>query len=68
MNPADKTLFAIYLIEDEHGFVTVTSDHYGPGINSYQLGMHLLGELNQIQRVEPDVLKIERLAFLPRTQ
>lgn len=68
MKPEHRTLFAIYLMEDEHGFVTVESDHYGPGINSYQLGMQLLLDLKQIERHCPEELTVNQLAYLPRTQ
>lgn len=64
----DKTMFAIYLIEDEQGFIVVKSDHYGPGFNSYTLGMQLLENLNDASVVHPEALRVETLDYLPRAQ
>lgn len=63
-----KTLFAIYLIEDERGMVTVKSDHYGPGFNSYGLGISLLQDLRDIEIVNPDFVQVQSLEYLPRAQ
>ena len=63
-----KTMFAIYLIEDEDGMVTVQSDHYGPGVNSYNLGIGFLMQLAECQMDNPGKVKVEPLAYLPRAQ
>ena len=63
-----KTMFAIYLIEDDKGLVTVQSDHYGPGTNSYNLGMGFLRQLAECQINNPNKIKVEPLAYLPRAQ
>lgn len=63
-----KTMFAIYLIEDEEGTVTVQSDHYGPGVNSYNLGIGFLMQLAECQMDNPEKVKVEPLAYLPRAQ
>ncbi len=63
-----KTLFAIYLIEDDQGVVTVKSDHYGPGFNSYGLGMSLLQDLRDMEIINPDVIQVQSLEYSPRTQ
>lgn len=70
MNRMDKpkTLFAIYLIEDEHGVITVKSDHYGPGFNSYGLGMSLLQDLRDMEIVNPGAIEVQSLDYLPRAQ
>ena len=70
MVPMDKpkTMFAIYLIEDESGVVTVQSDHYGPGMNSYNLGIGFLMQLAECQMDNPGKVKVEPLAYLPRAQ
>lgn len=68
MKPSDKTLFAIYLIEDEKGFVTIQADHYGPGFNSYFLGMQLMHQLEAMVDSCPEQVTIESLAYLPRAQ
>jgi len=64
----DKTLFAIYLIEDDQGVVTVKSDHYGPGLSSYGLGMALLADLKDMEMVNPDLIHVHSLQYLPRPQ
>lgn len=63
-----KTLFAIYLIEDEHGVVTVKSDHYGPGFNSYGLGMSVLEDLRDMAILNPESIEVQSLDYLPRAQ
>lgn len=63
-----KTMFAIYMIEDDHGVVTVQSDHYGPGMNSYTLGMRFLLQLAECEFDCPEKIKVEPLAYLPRAQ
>lgn len=63
-----KTLFAIYLLEDEQGVVTVKSDHYGPGLASYGLGMALLSDLKDMEMVNPDLIHVQSLQYLPRPQ
>jgi len=63
-----KTLFAIYLMEDEHGVITVKSDHYGPGFSSYSLGMSLLQDLRDMQSINPEMIEVQSLAYLPRPQ
>lgn len=63
-----KTLFALYLIEDNHGVVTVKSDHYGPGFNSYELGMSILEDLREMAILNPDILEVQSLDYLPRAQ
>lgn len=63
-----KTLFAIYLIEDEDGRVVVKSDHYGPGFNSYGIGVSLLQNLRDIEIVHPEFVEVQSLEYLPRTQ
>lgn len=70
IKPMDKpkTMFAIYLMEDEDGTVTVQSDHYGPGMNSYNLGIGFLMQLAECQMDDPGKVKVEPLAYLPRAQ
>lgn len=63
-----KTLFAIYLIEDEHGVITVKSDHYGPGFNSYGLGMSMLQDLRDMEIINPGMIEVQSLEYSPRTQ
>lgn len=58
-----KTLFAIYLIEDEAGFVTVRSDHYGPGLNSWQIGMEILHNLKLLEVTESEMLNVQTVQY-----
>ena len=48
-----QTLFAIYLVEDDAGYITVKSEHYGPGMNSYHLGIEILENLKALEPTEP---------------
>ena len=67
MNKA-PTFFGIYIYEDEKGNLRVLSDHYGPGMNSYTLGMELLGRVLECELHNPEKVKVEPLAYLPRPQ
>lgn len=59
----NKTLFAIYLIEDENGFVTVKSDHIGYGMTSYELGIEILANLKMAEKLNPDVLSVDYMYY-----
>jgi len=37
-----KTLFAVFLMEDENGIVTVRTEYVGQGEQSFHLGMEIL--------------------------
>ena len=63
-----KTMFVIYLEEDDLGRVTVKSDHYGPGFNCYEIGTTIIQNLHDIADNNPDVLRVQSLYFLPRPQ
>ena len=63
-----KTMFAIYLMEDEEGFVRVRADHYGPGEASYFLGMEMLGYLKHTERENPSHMKVEGVFYALQTQ
>jgi hypothetical protein len=56
-----KTLFAIYLVEDESGFVTVKSDHIGQGMVSYEIGLEILSNLKIAEAIHPEILSVEYL-------
>jgi hypothetical protein len=56
-------MFAIYLSEDAAGFVTVSSDHYGPGLNSWQIGMEILHNLHALERSERDLLAVQNVTY-----
>jgi hypothetical protein len=58
-----KTLFAIYLVEDENGFVTVKSEHIGDGMTSYELGIEILANLKTAEVMNPDVLSVEYMYY-----
>lgn len=62
------TLFAIYLIEDENGFVTVKSDHIGHGMTSYELGIEILANLKTAEVMNPDVLSVDYMYYSDQFQ
>jgi len=64
----NKTMFAIYLMEDESGFVRVRADHYGPGEASYSLGMEMLMFLKHTERENPSNMKVEGVFYALQTQ
>jgi hypothetical protein len=63
-----KTMFNICLMEDEHGFVTVSADHYGPGEASYFFGMQMLLYLKRIEKENPSNMKVEKISYASKTQ
>jgi len=63
-----KTLFAIYLVEDESGFVTVKSDHIGHGMMSYEIGLEILANLKMAEKLNPDILSVEHMYYSDQFQ
>jgi len=58
-----RSLFAIYLVEDENGFVTVKSDHIGQGLMCYEIGVEILANLTAAEIMNPEVLSVEYLNY-----
>ena len=63
-----KTLFAIYLVEDESGFVTVKSDHIGHGMISYEIGLEILANLKRAEALNPEVLSVDYMYYSDQFQ
>jgi hypothetical protein len=63
-----KTLFAIYLVEDESGFVTVKSDHIGHGMMSYEIGLEILANLKMAEALNPEVLSVDYMYYSDQFQ
>jgi hypothetical protein len=59
----NKTLFAIYLVEDESGFVTVKSDHVGHGMMSYEIGIEILANLKIAEKLNPGILSVDYMYY-----
>jgi hypothetical protein len=55
-----RTLFAIFLMEDEDGRITVRSDYIGQGKNSFDIGVDILERLQFLSR-HSDKLRIENV-------
>jgi len=64
----NKTLFAIYLVEDESGFVTVKSDHIGQGMMSYEIGLEILANLRMAEKLNPDILSVDYMYYSDQFQ
>jgi hypothetical protein len=45
-----KTLFAVFLMEDEEGIVTVRTEYIGQGVHSFHLGMEILQGLTILEK------------------
>lgn len=54
-----RSMFAVFIMEDEDGFMTVRTDYIGQGINSFDLGMEVLGGLRHLEATTYDQLHIE---------
>jgi len=53
-----KTLFAVFLMEDENGIVTVRTEYVGQGEQSFHLGMEILEGLMILETMS-DTLYVE---------
>ena len=58
-----KSLFAIYLVENEKGFVTVKSDHVGEGLMCYEIGVEILTNLKIAEHMNPELLRVDYLYY-----
>ena len=63
-----KTLFAIYLVEDESGFVTVKSDHIGHGMMRYEIGLEILANLKMAEALNPEILSVDYMYYSDQFQ
>lgn len=54
-----NSLFSIHLIEDEDGHITVIAESIGNGINSFNIGHHLLLHLSEIEMQEPRLMTVQ---------
>jgi hypothetical protein len=50
-----KTLFAVFLMEDENGIVTVRTEYVGQGEHSFHLGMEILEGLMILEKMTDNV-------------
>ena len=50
-----KTLFAVFLMEDEEGIVTVRTEYVGQGEHSFHLGMEILEGLMILEKISDSV-------------
>ena len=55
-----RTLFAIFLMEDEDGRITVRSDYLGQGKNSYNLGTDIMDRL-QFLAYHAENIRVEKV-------
>lgn len=55
-----RSLFAVFIMEDEDGFLTVRTDYIGQGVNSFDLGMEILGGLHHLEATTHNKLKVEQ--------
>jgi hypothetical protein len=57
-----KTLFALFLMEDESGVVTVRTEYIGQGEHSFDLGMEILEGLMMLEKLS-DNLYVEKVTM-----
>lgn len=55
-----RSMFAVFIMEDENGFLTVRTDYIGQGVNSFDLGMEILGGLHHLESTTHNKLSVER--------
>ena len=55
-----RSMFAVFIMEDENGFLTVRTDYIGQGENSFDLGMEILGGLHHLEATTHDKISVER--------
>ena len=56
-----RSMFAVFIMEDEDGFMTVRTDYIGQGANSFDLGMEILGGLHHLESTTHNKLHVERM-------
>ena len=54
-----RSMFAVFIMEDEDGFLTIRSDYIGQGVNSFDLGTEVLGGLKYLEKTTFDRLRVE---------
>lgn len=54
-------MFAVFIMEDADGFLTVRTDYIGQGENSFDLGMEILGGLHHLESTTHNKLHVERM-------
>jgi len=57
-----KTLFALFLMEDDQGVVTVRTEYIGQGEQSFHLGMEILEGLMMLEKLS-DNLYVEKVTM-----
>lgn len=57
-----KTLFALFLMEDDQGVVTVRTEYIGQGEQSFHLGMEILEGLMLLEKLS-DNLYVEKVTM-----
>jgi hypothetical protein len=57
-----KTLFALFLMEDDQGVVTVRTEYIGQGEQSFHLGMEILEGLMMLEKFS-DNLYVEKVTM-----
>ena len=55
-----RSMFAVFIMEDENGFMTIRTDYIGQGVNSFDLGMEILGGLHHLESTTHDKIHVER--------
>jgi Flp pilus assembly secretin CpaC len=63
-----KSLFAIYLVEDENGFVTVKSHQVGQGLMCYEIGLEILSNLKIAEAIHPEILSVDYMHYSDQLQ
>jgi hypothetical protein len=54
-----RSMFAVFIMEDENGFLTIRSDYIGQGVNSFDLGTEVLSTMKYMEATTHDRIKVE---------
>ena len=63
-----KSMFVIYLAEDDDGFISVPSEQFGDGEASYTLGMNILIQLKKTEMHNPRHMHVSGIEVISQLQ
>ena len=58
-----SSMFAIYLVEDDSGRITVKSDYHGRSVNAMYLGIEILHNIKLLEEAQQDMITVENVFY-----
>lgn len=64
----NKTMFAIYLIQEGDGPVRAVSEAVGTGARAYEIGIEIMANLKAASYEHPDMISVQPLEYSTQWQ